>query len=253
VIDMTQLDPPKARRSLRATSLALTALMLSTASAHGQERVQIRGQVVDAESRAALQGVLVTAPLSGNSVLTDSIGAFSLSFIEDLGYALIAEDMGYQSLRFTLGPEAAEALAIIALVPDTAMLSGLTALEKRLEQRRRRGGGGRIQLIEHDSLTVSTAVSAYTLVRRSVPMARPCSRLTENLCVPGGSRERLIRICIDDLRPPAGASTLESFDPADLWLVEIYNNGSRVRVYSRWFVDRLARTKQGMLSFNPPC
>jgi len=84
-------------------------------------------------------------------------------------------------------------------------------------------------------------------------MARACSRLTENLCVPGGSRERLIRICIDDLRPPAGASTLESYDPSDLWLVEIYDNGSRVRVYSRWFVDRIARTKQGMVSFNPPC
>jgi hypothetical protein len=238
VIDMTELDPPKTCRPRRSASLALAALMLSTATADGQERVTIRGQVVDAESRAALQGVLVTAPLSGNSVLTDSLGAF---------------DLGYQSLRFTLGPEAAEALAIVALVPDSAMLAGLEVLEERLERRRRRGGSGRIQLIEHDSLTVSTAVSAYTLVRRSVPMARACSRLTENLCVPGGSRERLIRICIDDLRPPAGASTLESYDPSDLWLVEIYNHGSRVRVYSRWFVDRLARTKQGMLSFNPPC
>jgi len=229
--------------------------MLFTAAAHSQERVVIRGQVIDAESRVPLRGVLMTAPLAGSSVLTDSLGTFSLSFIEDLGYALVAEDLGYQPLRFTLGPGAAEALAVVALVPDSAMLSGLSVLEERLEERRRRRQSGRIQLIEHDSLTLSMAASAYTLVRRSVPMARPCSSQTENLCVPGASRqrERAVRICIDDLRPPAGASTLESYDPSDLWLVEIYNYGSRVRVYSRWFVDRIARTKQGMVSFNPPC
>jgi len=232
---MTDPDSPATHRSLRCTSLALAALMLSTTAAHGQERVMIRGQVVDAGSRVPLQGVLVTAPLAGSSVLTDSTGAFSLSFIEDRGYALIAEDMGYRSL-----------------VPDSAMLSGLAVLQERLEDRRRLRGG-RVQLIEHDSLTVSTAASAYTLVRRAVPMARACSSQTENLCVPGGSRERAVRICIDDQRPPAGASTLESYDPSGLWLVEIYSNGSRVRVYSRWFVDRIARTKQGMVSFNPPC
>jgi hypothetical protein len=232
--------------------MALAALLVSTATAGGQERVTIRGQVVDAESRAPLQGVLVTAPLSGNRVLTDSLGGFGLSFIEDRGYALIAEDLGYQSLRFTLGPEAAEALAIVALVPDSAMLAGLDVLEERLEQRRRRRSG-RIQLIEHDSLTLSMAASAYTLVRRTVPMARACRGQTENLCIPTGSRERAVRICIDDVRPPAGASTLDSYNPSDLWLVEIYDNGSRVRVYSRWFVDRIARTRQGMLSFNPPC
>ena len=104
-------------------------MVLSAAGAHGQERVEIRGQVVDAESRVPLRGVLVTAPLSGSSVLTDSLGTFSLSFIEDLGYALIAEDMGYHALRFTLGPEAAEALAIVALVPDSAMLAGQKEFE----------------------------------------------------------------------------------------------------------------------------
>jgi hypothetical protein len=227
-------------------------MLLSAAGAHGQERVEIRGQVVDAESRVPLRGVLVTAPLSGSSVLTDSLGTFGLSFIEDLGYALVAEDLGYRPLRFTLGPEAAEALAIVALAPDSAMLAGLGVLEERLEQRRR-GRSGRIQLIEHDSLTVSIATSAYTLVTRSLPMARACERQTENLCVPAGSRERVVRMCIDDVRPPAGASTLESYHPSDLWLVEIYGNGSRVRVYTRWFVDRIARTKQGMVSFNPPC
>ena len=80
-------------------------MLLSAAGAHGQERVEIRGQVVDAESRVPLRGVLVTAPLSGSSVLTDSLGTFGLSFIEDLGYALVAEDLGYRPLRFTLGPE----------------------------------------------------------------------------------------------------------------------------------------------------
>jgi len=62
-----------------------------------------------------------------------------------------------------------------------------------------------------------------------------------------------VRICIDDLSPSAGAWELEAYEPSDLWLIEVYNNGGRVRVYSRWFIDQIARTKQGEIRSNPIC
>ena len=71
--------------------------------------------------------------------------------------------------------------------------------------------------------------------------------------MPGGARERRVRICVDDVRPPAGASELDAYEPSDLWLVEIFGFGSHVRVYTRWFVDQMARGKQGLVSLNPPC
>lgn len=212
----------------------------------------LRGLVVDAETRRPLQGVLVTAPLAGRTVLTDSLGAFSLTLIEDRGYELLAEVMGYHTLRFTLGTDAGQTLATVLLPPNPTMLAGLDTLERRLDHRRRQRGG-RYRLIGHESLWLSDEASAFTLVRRSVPMARVCRRQPENLCVPSGTRERMIRICVDDVRPPAGASVLESYEPSDLWLVEIRGNGRSVRVYSRWFVDRVARAEQGLIAFNPPC
>jgi hypothetical protein len=217
-----------------------------------QERVVIRGQVLAFEGRQPLRGVLVTAPLSGASVLTDSLGAFSFEMFTDLEYQLLAEDMGYLPHGVTVGQEAHEAPVLILLRADDAYLAGLATLEERLRQRRG-SRGGRIQIIEHDSLMVSTEPSAYDLVRRSVPMARACEGRGEQLCIFGGSSERAIRLCIDDVRPTGGAGDLTRYEPAHLWRVEIYGNGSQVRVFTRWFVDRTVRSKEGRVSLTPMC
>lgn len=235
------------------TSIVLlsTALLLPH-GVTGQEHVTIRGKVGDADTRAPLRGVLVTAPLAGVSVLTDSTGAFALELIRDRTYELVAEDLGYVPVRFTLGPEAEETTTVVLLTPVQETLSGLAVLEDRLAQRRRRRSG-HVRLLEHDSLLVSRERNAYTLVERAVPGARACDRQIESLCVPGGARERAIRICVDDFRPPAGASALASYAPSDLWLVEIYDRGRSVRVYSRWFVAGIARDDQGLIPMNPSC
>jgi hypothetical protein len=225
----------------------MVPLLGLAAPTRGQERIVIRGHVVDAASQEPLQGVHVTASRSEVSVLTDSLGDFSVSFIRDWGYELIAGAMGYQPVRITLGPEAEQVSTTIQLHPDSEALAGLAVLHDRLEQRRRRRGS-RIRLIEHDELALSTESSAYALVRR-IATAQPCGN-QRDLCRLGRSR---VRICIDDLSPSAGAWELEAYEPSDLWLIEVYNNGGRVRVYSRWFIDQIARTKQGEISSNPIC
>ncbi len=214
----------------------------------GQERIVLRGHVVDAASQEPLQGVRVTAPLSELSVLTDSLGDFSVSFIRDWGYELVAGAVGYQPVRITLGPEAEQGSTTIQLHPDPEALAGLAVLHDRLEQRRRRRSN-RIRLMEHDELALSTESSAYALVRRMIPGTQPCEN-QRDLCRLGRSR---VRICIDDVSPSAGARELEAYEPSDLWLIEVYNNGGRVRVYSRWFIDQIARTKQGEIRPNPIC
>jgi len=71
--------------------LVVTTMIGFAVPADSQERVVLRGQVIDATSREPLHGVLVTAPLAGLSVLTDSLGGFSLSLFEDRGYDLVVE------------------------------------------------------------------------------------------------------------------------------------------------------------------
>ncbi len=231
--------------------LAVTSLVMSR-GAPGQERISIRGIVVDAGTGVPLQGVLVTAPLGDIQVLTDSAGAFGIALIRDRSYELVAEDMGYLPARFTLGPEAETTPTTLGLRPMPEILSGLAVLEDRLRQRRRRRGG-HVKMVEHDSLLVTTELNAYNLVERAVPGARACDRQIENLCILGGARERAIRICIDDERPPAGASALTWYAPSDLWLVEIFDRGRSVRVYSRRFVNRIAGIEEGLIPMNPSC
>jgi hypothetical protein len=235
------------------TLILLTAItLLPSGAVRGQEHVTVRGDVADADTGAPLQGVLVTVPLAGISVLTDSTGTFGIELIRDRSYELVLEDLGYVPTRFTLGPDAETGRTTLLLRPVPEMLSNLAVLEDRLNQRRRRRGS-HVRLLEHDSLLVSTARNAYNLLERTVPGARMCDRQIENLCILGGARERAIRICIDDERPPAGASALASFDPSDLWLVEIYDRGRSVRVYSRWFVTQVIRSEGGLIPINPSC
>ncbi len=221
------------------------------APTRGQERIVIRGHVVDAASQEPLQGAHVTASISGLSVLTDSLGDFSASFIRDWSYELVAGAMGYHAVRITLGPEAEQGSTTIQLHRDPEALAGLAVLHDRLEQRRRLRGtrsGNRTRLIEHDELALSAESSAYDLVRR-IAIAHPCED-QRDLCRHGRSR---VRICIDDVSPSVGARDLEAYEPSDLWLIEVFNNGGRVRVYSRWFIDQVARTKQGEIKLNPIC
>ena len=84
---------------LRSMLLVVTALIGSGIAVDGQEHVVLHGQVIDASSREPLQGVLVSAPLAGLSVLTDSLGDFSLSMIEDQGYELVSTSGTYKLLK----------------------------------------------------------------------------------------------------------------------------------------------------------
>lgn len=249
---MNQRSDPNSRCALvaSATTRVLTlalALAVLPAPAPGQNRVVLHGTVLDSDTREPLRGAQIFAPLSERSAVTDSVGSFEISFIKDTHYELVAAAMGYAPTRVTLPPEAEQSSTSIELVPDPQAMVSLAVLHEGLEERRRQRRTPRLRVIDHVELGASDAPSAYTFVRR-VTGAQACQSLQE-LCRLG----RRVRLCIDDASPIRGARELEAYTPSDLWLMEIYREGREVRVYTRWFIERVIRTRRGELRRIPIC
>ena len=235
-----------ASATTRLLALALTLAVLP-APTLGQHRVVLHGKVLDSNTHEPLRGAQVLAPLSEISAITDSLGAFEISFVRDRGYELVAAAMGYQPGRVSVASEAEQKLTTIELLPDPQAMASLAVLLDGLEERRRRRRTRRLRVIDNVELGSSGAPTAYALVRQ-VAVAQPCQAMQE-LCRLG----RRIRVCIDDSSPIGGARELEVYSPSDLWLIEVYQEGREVRVYSRWFIDHIIQTRQGELRRIPMC
>ncbi len=237
---------PVASVAMRVLALGLSLAVLPT-PAPGQDRVVLTGTLLDSDTREPLRGAQVFAPLSEMSAVTDSLGSFEISFIKDTHYDLVAAAMGYGSRSVTLSPEAEQNSTTIELRPDPVGMVSLAVLHEELEERRRLRRTPRLRVIDHVELGASDEPSAYSLVRR-VAGAQACQDLQE-LCRLG----RRVRLCIDDSSPIRGARELEAYAPSDLWLMEVYREGREVRVYTRWFIERVIRTRRGELRRIPIC
>ncbi|HSG49254.1 MAG TPA: hypothetical protein VLA43_15645, partial [Longimicrobiales bacterium] len=91
------------------------------------------------------------------------------------------------------------------------------------------------------------------VVRAEVPFVRSCPRSFDDLCVSRrGSVER-VGICLDEVPLWGGIQALESYDPAELYMVEVYDRGREVRVYTRYFVEERLRTGRRLAPLSWGC
>jgi hypothetical protein len=223
------------------TIVAIGALMAWSGSARdllAQGRVRIRGRVLDEVTRTPVAGAFVGRSYSDSGVLTDSLGLFTLELLSDFSYPITVENLGYRTLDVVLSPTAPEEFTTILISPDPIAIQGLRVLVDRFA-RRRRTYAGPVRAIDQDRLLNEPSQSAFELLRRSIPFGRPCRTSFEELCTVRRGREQVVTVCIDERPAFAGARELELFDVKELYLVELYGWGSQVRVYSRWYVDRL--------------
>lgn len=216
----------------------LMAWSLSAQDLVAQGRVRIRGRVLDGVTRSPVAGAFVGRSYSDTGVLTDSLGLFTLELLSDFSYPITVENLGYRTLDVVLNPTAPDEFTTILLPPDPLAIQGLTVLVDRFA-RRRRTYAGPVRVIDQDRLLNGQSESAFDLVTRSVPFGRPCRTSFEELCTIRRGREQVVQVCIDERRAFAGARELESYDSRELYMVELYGWGSQVRVYSRWYVDRM--------------
>lgn len=230
----------RALRTSGAVAALLAGLFGQPATAASQDAsTAIRGRVIDETTREPLQGAIVMLLGSESGYMTDSLGLFQLDVYPDaLGYRLSVEQLGYATIEVSLPGTALADFTTIKLPVNPIALEGLEVLVDRFE-RRRRFFNGTVRTLDQARL-MRTAGTAYDAVRRIIPFARPCPSDLNGLCAYRRGRRTKVAICIDEVPAYAGVSELDEYDPAELYLVEVFD-ATQIRVYTRWFVERATR------------
>lgn len=222
----------------------------------GEARGGLVGVVVDETSRRPIPNTLVRLEPRGAAV-TDSIGVFALQPFPEDGGLLLVQQFGYEPLYVPVPNDPATVLEI-ALRPAPTDIEGLTVevmqqnvaeMTRRITNRR---SAAAVPVLSWNQERLARARSPdmqeffdFETPVFFVPCARDSPAAT---CVIGRRGARVpMKLCIDDLPSLGGMVHLGRFRPEELYLVEVYERGARVLVYTRKFMERLAQRRQALM------
>jgi len=227
--------------SSAAAALLLLGSSVAPALAQGTGAVLLRGQLLDADTKAPVTGAFIALDAESRGVLTDSLGAFMLPVGTADAYALKVRQLGYRDLVVTITAESARRPFFLQLDPDPVEIEGLRVLVQRFQDRRR-GPFGAVDVLDQMALIDAPDGSGVDLIKREVPFARPCDSQTEQLCLNQMGRVEPLKVCIDGHRVSEMMAELEHVDPRSLYMVEVFRRTGQVHMYSRGYVERLLAT-----------
>jgi hypothetical protein len=210
----------------------------------------LNGVVIDAVTANEMPGVLVRLGET-RAVLTDDSGVFEIAPLPLGPHVLSISQFGYETQVIDVElPLSANAFLQIALQPKPYSIEGVNvvadrfaSIEQALHNRRARVAVGVITLGQ-ERLVSSTATDAreFLLEEASItlvpcPTSRRSTGMPVGECVMRRNRPAVgLQVCIDEI-PVSGLHELATYDPKDLYLMEVYNSGLQVRVYTRWFIE----------------
>ncbi len=235
---------PHISRLARAFVVALGLLpaLLASQPVNAQEpkpaRTVVTGQVLDSESRQPVAGALVELAGTRRQTFADKDGRFALKDMATGSYVIVVEQLGYAEARVTrVIDEHASPIAIL-LAPDPIMLRAIQVTNDRF-RRRRNAVASSVFAYDADQIRQSGAWDAEDFVRRHV-FTWPCPDRMLSTCIMRRGRVIQPSVYIDDAPVFGGMDFLVGLNPNDLYLVEIYDRGAHIRVYTNWFARRLA-------------
>lgn len=231
------------RRVVRAL-LGASAFLLTAAEVEAQA-VLIHGRVEDAASREALAGVRIISADSLASVLTDSLGAFTLQMRPGGTFTVRAERIGYRSQQFDLGEDATFRPSILLLEPAPMALEGVTvngetalSLAVRKWIGRRNAYSGSLVAFDRVQLErIAPFGGVWSFLRRSAARVFECDTAASGLCTRDRGRQSPVQVCVDGRESMGAVAELSSMDIQTVALIEIYAQGrDGIRVYTPWYI-----------------
>jgi hypothetical protein len=245
--------------TLRATPVLLSAVTLLSALAAqplvAQDGPTLRGMVVDAPSGTPLSGARIRIAELRRGTLTGDDGSFELADVEIGVYLLAVEQYGYEPIeaRVELRPD--DEPLRIGLEPKPVMLDGISVVADRLqlmERRltsRRRAYARSSRAFEQDRLMRSAAfdMAEFLMLEGSMTPVRCRSRRLGSLCILRRGQAVESTVYIDEAPIPGGLEQLATYQPHDLYLVEVYAEGQEIRAYTHLFMERMARRPMALV------
>lgn len=241
------LETPFMSLAFAAAALAVTCL-----PTHAQDPPNegvLAGVVVDAVTGDPISGALVVLDDERRAVLTDSRGAFDFGSMEGGPVSLVARRYGYEMRGMDAVLPTGGVLQLeIPLPPEAVLLDGFDVVTERLQtmdqrlRSRRNATAASVRAFEQERLVQSTSRDFLEFLRFEASLhTQPCGwRSFAAQCVSRRGRLVAPRVYIDEVPIMGGLDHLASFQPYDLYLVEVYSSGQEIRAYTHLFMDRMA-------------
>lgn len=248
----TAQDAMRSPSALPTLLPALAALLL-LASAASAQQAELRGRVTDRNTGAPVVRAVVEVERAGRAAVTDEQGAFTLPRLPAGVVSVSVSALGYAEATdtLTLLPGAApENTVTLGLTPDPVLLEGLKVSADRFRERRD-ALAVPVQVLGSGELATSSTRDVqqflrYRLGLRSVGCSGALGRLREvgeESCVLSRGRPAPVRVYVDDGYVPGGLSMLSTLRPGEVEMVEVFDAGRQVRVYTSKFMEWAARSR----------
>jgi hypothetical protein len=231
------------RYSLGAALLAATFAPLPLAAQEtSDEKLNFLGVVVDRVTGTPIVGAYVEIVERDAGTYTDAQGRFKFSRVRPGTYSLKVQQLGYTEGASTVRVEAGSGLVRVELQPDPVMLQAIEVVTNRLT-RRRNSLAVSVRAYHANELATTASFSAFEFVRSRMTTV-PCpSRSFATHCLWRRGSVVSPQVVVDEVPYFGGLDVLTSYDPRDLYLIEVLDAGRQVRVYTTWFAQRLAQGK----------
>ncbi|MFT5434219.1 MAG: hypothetical protein ACI9OJ_004932 [Myxococcota bacterium] len=233
--------------------MATAALMALAPSLSGQsapsgteadaEATELRGRVVDAATLQPIHGAFVGLSEVDQGFLTDTEGRFTLRVVRSAEYLISASELGYERRTVTVSHDARGDI-VIRLDVDPVQLGEIRIMVDRFGSRRKAASVA-ARAWERRDLLASASMNMLDYLRgRTGRPLRECPYLSAfgRVCVMSRGRLQPVRVYLDEMPVFGGLDELRIFRPHELFMVEVYDSGRHIRLYSTRFMDRLART-----------
>lgn len=244
---MPRCSPRRLLTLILALAAFAFALDLDAQAVEGDEPViHLIGQVVDGGTGQAVVGASVSVSETERFDITDNEGRFALS-VPVGSVILVVEQIGYAELRESVTANAEGGPIRLELEPRPVVLEGLHVMVDRLA-RRRLATAMSVQTLGPEELAHAGADLFEALRSGSGMIVVRCPIESEIVdgCVYRRGKVTQPSVYIDELPAEGGLSELALYSPAEIYAVEVYGTGAQVRVYTRIFMDRIARSPRAL-------
>jgi hypothetical protein len=221
--------------------VVLPLLLLPSTPIRGQEvsdtvRVTIRGRVIDQITENPVPHASIRLDGANVQVFSNSLGRFRLPDLPLGTYSMRVESYGYEPLDGDLRV-VREGEMVITLVPEPIALEEIRVQAERLEARRRTVAMP-VRTLDAVQMENSNAMHPLHLVYNTLG----CSLMdiTWQRC----PRFSGYSVVIDEVRMQDGAGWLQAYPLEYIYEIEIYTRCRMVRMYTKRFMQELARTNR---------
>lgn len=223
------------RLTCSGSVIALLLVMTPVAAQRPRApRIPAAGQITDFTTGAGLTGALVEFPALRRQTTTGPQGRFSVSSLPPGRHKMAVSQLGFRTLVREVEITEGGFLSV-SLESDPMMLKSIEVQVDRLALRRRSVDVA-VTAFDRKALLGTASESAAEFIKTHLNGSSCPSNSGRTLCI--RRRGQLIHpaIYIDERRA-FGLDELLSYPTHDIYLIEAYDSGRMIRVYTTWFMQ----------------